>query len=254
VCRSSGAISHAFAFENPAIAAATDAHQPAALAAACDARHNSVGRHEGSTTMAERTPGTTEAQTASDHAAPRSPELITSQTSRLLIVDVQDKLLALVPSGERLVHNCRRLLDAAKIVGVPAFATEQYPQGLGPTSAELASRLGSIPSKVCFSCAPALNWGTAAESADDRDQVVVAGMEAHVCVLQTVLDLLAAGFRVYVPADAVASRFELDARVAIERMACCGATITTVESVLFEWCERAGTPEFKQIQRLVIEG
>jgi nicotinamidase-related amidase len=184
----------------------------------------------------------------------RSPEILAAENSRLLIVDVQEKLLPLIPVAERLVHNCRRLLDGARIVSVPSFATEQYPKGLGRTKAELAERLGTIPDKVCFSCVPALGWGTAAELADDRDQIVVAGMETHVCVLQTVLDLIAGGFRVYVPADAVASRSEMDWRIALERMASSGATITTVESVLFEWCRQAGTPVFKEIQKLIIEG
>src|SRR5262249_35735813 len=99
-----------------------------------------------------------------------------------------------------------------------------------------------------------LDWGTAAEQADQRHQVVVAGIEAHVCVLQTVLDLVAAGFQVFVPTDAVASRGDLDRDVALERMAGCGATIVTTEAVLFEWCETAGTPEFRQISKLVKEG
>lgn len=184
----------------------------------------------------------------------RSPELLTSENSRLLIVDMQEKLLPLIPAAEQLVHNCRRLLDGAKIVSVPAFGTEQYPKGLGHTKAELAERLGPMPEKVCFSCVPALGWGTAAELTDDRDQIVVAGMETHVCVLQTVLDLIAGGFRVHVPADAVASRSEMDWQIALERMASSGATITTVEAVLFEWCRQAGTPVFKEIQKLIIEG
>jgi nicotinamidase-related amidase len=179
---------------------------------------------------------------------------LASETSRLLIVDVQEKLLPLIPVAERLVHNCRRLLDGAKIVSVPAFATEQYPKGLGLTKAQLAERLGPIPDKDCFSCVPVLDWGTASELTDDRDQIVVAGMETHVCVLQTVLDLIAGGFRVHVPADAVASRSEMDWQIALERMASSGATITTVESVLFEWCRQAGTPVFKEIQKLIIEG
>jgi nicotinamidase-related amidase len=114
--------------------------------------------------------------------------------------------------------------------------------------------LGPVPQKQCFSCVPALNWGHAAEISDDRDQVVVAGMETHVCVLQTVLDLIGSGFRIHVVADAVSSRSEFDWRTALDRMATAGATITTVESALFEWCERAGTPEFKEIQKLIIEG
>ncbi len=184
----------------------------------------------------------------------RNPDLLSATNSRLLIVDVQDKLLPPISNGPRLVHNCRRLIDGAKIVSVPVYGTEQYPQGLGPTTAELATRMGPRVEKVIFSCAAVLGWGQAADVTDEREQVVVAGMETHVCVMQTVLDLIAGGFRVYVPVDAVGSRGELDAKVALERMAASGATLTTVESVLFEWCEKAGTPEFKQIQKLIIEG
>jgi nicotinamidase-related amidase len=184
----------------------------------------------------------------------RHPDLLSAGNSRLLIVDVQDKLLPPISNATRLVHNCRRLLDAAKIVAVPVFGTEQYPQGLGATTAELASRMGPRLGKVIFSCAPVLGWGQAADASDDREQVVVAGMETHVCVMQTVFDLLAGGFRVYVPVDAVGSRGEVDSQIALDRMANSGAALTTVESVLFEWCEKAGTPEFKQIQKLIIEG
>jgi nicotinamidase-related amidase len=184
----------------------------------------------------------------------RNPDLLSAANSRLLIVDVQDKLLPPIGNGPRLVHNCRRLIAGAKIVSVPVYGTEQYPQGLGPTTAELATRMGPRLAKVIFSCAAVLGWGQAADVTDEREQVVVAGMETHVCVMQTVLDLIAAGFRVHVPVDAVGSRGELDARIALERMAASGATLTTVESVLFEWCEKAGTPEFKQIQKLIVEG
>jgi nicotinamidase-related amidase len=183
----------------------------------------------------------------------RSPELVGRDSSRLLIVDVQEKLLPLIPTGRRLVHNCRRLLDAAKLLNVPIFGTEQYPKGLGRLVPELAERVGKVSDKVCFSCVPALRWGNAANLSDDRDQIVVAGMEAHVCVQQTVFDLMAAGFRVYIPADAVASRAELDWRFALDRMSTGGATVTTVESILFEWCQQAGTPEFKEIQKLIVE-
>lgn len=184
----------------------------------------------------------------------RSGDLLARDSSRLLIVDVQEKLLAAVPGRDRLVAQCGKLMDGAKILGVPTFATEQYPQGLGPTTPVLAERLGTAAAKVRFSCAEVLDWGTAAEQGDQRFQIVVAGMEAHVCVLQTVLDLLAAGYQVFVPADAVASRNEVDHRVALERMIGCGATIVTTESVLFEWCEVAGTPEFKQISQLIKQG
>lgn len=184
----------------------------------------------------------------------RSPELMSRHAARLLIVDVQEKLIPAIPVREKLVHNCRRLIEAARLFDVPVAATEQYPRGLGGTVRELAELIGDIPDKSRFSCAEVLNWGAAAEQPDDRWQVVVAGMEAHVCVLQTVLDLLSQGYRVFVVADAVASRGKLDWKIALERMAEGGAIITTIESVLFEWCEVSGTPEFKEVSRLVKEG
>lgn len=184
----------------------------------------------------------------------RSGDLLARASSRLLIVDVQEKLLPAIPARDQLIANCAKLIEGAKILGVPVSATEQYPQGLGSTTPKLATQLGAAASKVRFSCAEVLDWGTAAEQTDQRFQVVVAGMEAHVCVLQTVLDLLALGYQVFVPADGIASRKELDHQVALERMTSCGATIVTVESVLFEWCEVAGTPEFKQISQLIKQG
>ena len=183
----------------------------------------------------------------------RSNELLGRGDSRLLIVDVQERLVPAIPVAGQVIRNCRRLIQGAKILGVPVFATEQYPNGLGGTVPELAAELGDRPDKVRFSCAECLNWGVAGEQPDDRFKVVVAGLEAHVCVLQTALDLTAQGFRAYVPADAVASRHKLDWKIALRRLADSGATLTTTESVLFEWCETAGTPEFKQISRLVRE-
>lgn len=180
----------------------------------------------------------------------RSPALLNREDSRLLIVDMQEKLLRLMPGVQPVIDNCVLLVEAARILGVPVHSTEQYPQGLGPTIEPLRTLLGELPPKLHFSCCPALDW-TASAGGADRTKVVVAGIEAHVCVQQTVLDLLAAGFAVYLVADAVASRHEMDARYALQRMRDSGATITTAEAVLFEWCEVAGTPEFKQISALV---
>jgi nicotinamidase-related amidase len=170
----------------------------------------------------------------------------------LLVVDVQEKLIGLIPGHERLVWNIRRLLDGAKILGVCAAGTEQYPQGLGKTVSELAERLPAIPDKVCFSCGAC---GDIFHQWDERgiSRVLVAGIEAHVCVQQTVLDLLAHGRRVYVAADAIGSRFEIDYQIALRRMESAGATLTTTEAALFEWCQRSGTPQFKQISQLVRE-
>jgi hypothetical protein len=181
----------------------------------------------------------------------RSPELLSRHESRLLIVDVQEKLVPMIAGIYRMLANCRMLLQGAKILGVPAFVTEQYPKGLGKTVPQLAELLDPAAEKLRFSCAEVLDWGVATAQPDNRFQIVVAGIEAHVCVLQTVLDLLGSGFQVYVAADAVSSRDEFDRRIAFDRMSAGGATIVTTESVLFEWCEQSGTPEFKQISQLI---
>ncbi len=170
----------------------------------------------------------------------------------LLVIDVQEKLLPAIADGPRVAWNVRRLIDAAKILAMPVAATEQYPKGLGPTVPELAARLGSMPSKLTFSAG-----GCPEIFADLRSRgfykILVCGIEAHVCVAQTVFDLLADGWRVYVAVDAVGSRFEIDCRTALGRIDSAGAALTTAEAAMFEWCEAAGTPEFKEISRLAHE-
>jgi nicotinamidase-related amidase len=185
-------------------------------------------------------------------AAPlaRSPELMNRDDAALLVVDMQARLLPLIPGHERLIWNCRRLIDGAKILGVAVAATEQYPQGLGPTTPELAQRLDAIPAKLAFS---SCECGEIFAGWRDRGiwKILVCGIETHVCVGQTVHDLLAEGFRVYVAADAVGARGPIDHEIALRRMDSAGATLTTTEAALFEWCGRAGSPEFKQISQLV---
>jgi nicotinamidase-related amidase len=183
---------------------------------------------------------------------PRSPELMSADDTGLLVIDVQTKLIGLIPEHQRIVWNIRRLLDGAKILGLIAAATEQYPQGLGGTVPELAERLGNIPGKACFSC------GACSEIFRQWDErgitrVLVAGIEAHVCVQQTALDLIATGRRVYVAVDAIGSRYDIDYQIALRRMESAGATLTTTEAALFEWCQRSDTPQFKEISRLVKE-
>jgi nicotinamidase-related amidase len=182
----------------------------------------------------------------------RSPELMNRDDTALLVVDVQEKLLPLIPGSTKLVWNIRRLLDGAAALGVRVLATEQYPQGLGPTTAELAQRLENIPAKLAFSCA---ECGDLFTGLADQGiwKILVCGIETHVCVSQTVHDLLGEGFRVYVAADAVAARGSVDHEIALRRMDSSGATLTTTEAALFEWCERAGSPEFKTISALVRE-
>jgi len=183
---------------------------------------------------------------------PRSPELMSRDDSALLVVDVQDKLVPFIPNHQRLVWNIRRLLDGAKVLDVPATGTEQYPRGLGSTTEVLASRLGEIPEKLTFSC------GGCPQVFDQfRDagicKLLIDGIEAHVCVQQTVLDALADGFQVYLAVDACGARHEIDYQTALRRMESSGAILTTTEAALFEWCDVAGTSEFKQISALVRE-
>lgn len=185
-------------------------------------------------------------------ALPRSPLLLTAGDSALLIVDVQEKLLPLITDAERMVWNCRRLIDAFKLFDVPVAATEQYPQGLGPTVAELAERLPQPPAKIAFSCGACGEIFAAWESLGIH-KILLAGIETHVCVQQTAHDLLAAGFAVFVAADAVAARFAIDHETALRRMDSAGVTVTTTEAAMFEICERAGTPQFKQLSQLVRE-
>lgn len=180
----------------------------------------------------------------------RSPELLTRHDSRLLIVDMQAKLLPHIHDHEAVLKKCAMLVEAAQLLGLPAFATEQYPQGLGQTVEPLATLIPSRPSKLRFSAADCLGWGLCSPQ-ESRYRVVLAGIEAHICVLQTAFDLLAAGFQVFVVADATSSRSPRDHEWALRRLASGGATVTTAEAVLFEWCESAEAPEFKRISQLV---
>lgn len=183
---------------------------------------------------------------------PRSPELMNPEETALLVVDAQEKLLAVVPGAERVVWNIRRLLDAAAVLGVPSAATEQYPEKLGPTAAVLAERLGSTESKLAFSGACCGTFPTDWKDAGVY-RVLVCGIETHVCVGQTALDLSASGFGVYVAVDAVAARQAVDHDTALRRMESAGIILTTTEAAMFEWCRVAGTAEFKQISELAKE-
>lgn len=180
------------------------------------------------------------------------PLQMSAADTALLVIDVQEKLVSKILNAGALVRNAAFLIDAARLLNLPVAATEQYPKGLGPTVAELAQRLPHRPDKVAFSCCaiPAVAEGfrTAA-----RPKVMLAGIEAHVCVLQTALDLLAADFRVFIPADGVGSRYAVDHEFALRRLERAGAVVTTAEAAVFEWVGGAGHPQFKQISKLVQE-
>ncbi len=183
----------------------------------------------------------------------RSPGLLSRRRSRLLVIDVQEKLVPATVGAESVVANCVRLVKAAEVLGVETIVTEQYPKGLGETVSALASQLPEPIEKLSFSAAAVVGWTAESQQLESRDQVVVCGIEAHVCVLQTVMDFLSAGLQVHVVADAVGSRFEFDRETALKRMRDEGAVVTTTEAVLFELCETAEAPEFKQISAIVRE-
>ncbi len=179
-----------------------------------------------------------------------NPLLMTPDNTVLLVIDMQAKLLPWIRFGDKVAWNTRRLLDGAEIFGLPFLGTEQYRQGLGPTIEPLAAKLGEMPDKLHFSSYDAVSEKLAELG---RPKVLIAGIEAHVCVQQTALDLLSLGYEVYLAVDAIGSRFAADRKFALRRMESSGVTLTTTESALFEWCRVAGTPQFKQISQLVRE-
>ncbi|MGO9115317.1 MAG: hydrolase [Thermoguttaceae bacterium] len=181
-----------------------------------------------------------------------SSELMSRSDSALLVVDVQEKLVPAIIAAARIVWNVRRLIDGAKVLGLPVMASEQYPRGLGPTVVELASRLEDRPAKLSFSCRE-LPQLFADLRQRNIEKLLICGIETHVCIQQTALDLLADGWRAYVAVDAVGSRHDLDHQIALRRMESSGAVLTTTEAALFEWCRAARTPEFQRISRIVQE-
>jgi nicotinamidase-related amidase len=186
------------------------------------------------------------------NAFARSPELMSAGDTGLLVIDVQQKLIPAIDGHTHIVWNIRRLIDAAKALGLPILATEQYPQGLGPTTAELLPRLDRVFTKTAFSCGGSAELSHELRSLGPR-KWLVSGIEAHVCVQQSVLDLLAEGFSIYVAADAIGSRYKTDYETALKRIESSGATLTTVEAAMFEWCQDSKAPQFKQISQLARE-
>jgi nicotinamidase-related amidase len=170
----------------------------------------------------------------------------------LLVIDVQEKLMVKIPGAAALERNIAFLIDGARLLDVPVVATEQYPKGLGPTVPELARRVPERPDKLGFSCCaiPSVVDGFRLKG---RSRIVLAGIESHVCVLNTALDLLAAEFRVYVAVDAVGSRFAIDHETALRRLERAGVVLTTVETALFEMVAGAQHPRFKEVSALVQE-
>jgi len=172
--------------------------------------------------------------------------ILSRQRAALVLIDVQEGFRGYETFGP-VAAACAKLLRGARILGLPRIVTEQYPKGLGATVSEVGLEDESPLEKTVFSAVRADGFDL-----DGRDQAVVCGIETHVCVSQTVLDLLESGVEVHVPADGVGSRHEIDYERGLERLQRAGASVGTVESILFELLERAGTPEFKSIQKLIL--
>lgn len=170
----------------------------------------------------------------------------------LLVIDVQEKLVPKLFDPAPVVRNIGFLLDAARLLNLPVQCSEQYPRGLGATVPELAGKLPERPDKVAFSCCavPSIVQTFHREA---RPKIVLCGIETHVCVLHTALDLLALDFRVFIAVDAVCSRSRIDHDIALRRLERMGAILTTSEMCVFEWIGGAGHPQFKAISQLIQE-
>ena len=172
------------------------------------------------------------------------------ERTALVVIDVQEGFRKAVPDFERVSKATATLVEGAEAIGIPVVISEQYPKGLGETAPEVAERLpdgAKRLEKLVFSAAEADGFDLGG-----RDQALVCGIETHVCVNQTVLDLLGNGVEVQVAEDAVGSRSAENKRIGLEKMEQAGAVMTSVETALFELLGRAGTDEFKQVQKLVL--
>ena len=182
----------------------------------------------------------------------RFSKLLKPETTALLVIDIQERILPVINNYQRVVDNTLKLIKGFKTLDLPIFYTEQYPKGLGPTVQSIVNELRDIKpfDKMSFSCSGAGNLFDELKSKNIL-QVVVCGIEAHVCVQQTVLDLIENGFQVSLAADAVSSRKDIDYSVAINRMRHHGVEVSTTESILFELLKICGTPQFKEISKIV---
>ncbi len=178
--------------------------------------------------------------------------LLNVSSSQLLVVDVQERLLPVMTDADACLANIVRLSKAARYFGLPITVSEQYPRGLGPTVApirEACDGAAQIASKMTFSCGR--DEAIAAQIDAGGSQLVLCGIEAHVCVLQSALDFTAAHKDVFVVVDAVASREAASKDIALRRLENAGVTLVTAEMVIFEWLGRAGTADFKALQPLI---
>jgi nicotinamidase-related amidase len=182
-------------------------------------------------------------------------DFVQRENVSLVVIDMQERLMNAIPEGKResAIKNAAVLIETAKAFEMPITVTEQYPRGLGPTIPEIRDCIGDgfkPIEKVVFSCARSPEFNLAIEETHKR-QALICGIETHVCVLQTVIDMVNNGYVLYVPADAVASRKELDWEKGISLIEKAGAVVGTTEAFIFQLLERAGTEDFKKISKLL---
>lgn len=182
------------------------------------------------------------------HPLPDPRPLLLTRACRLAIIDAQDRLLAAIDGADQVVARCEVLVHAAQRLGIPVAATEQNPQGIGPTTARLAAHIPLRFGKVHFA---ASNQGDFLSWAAAGGTILLAGTEAHVCVLQTALGLSGLGLKVAVVTDAIGSRRASDKQAALDRLRHHQVELVSSEMVVFEWLERYDRPEFKELLRLI---
>jgi nicotinamidase-related amidase len=178
--------------------------------------------------------------------------MLTGADTLLLIVDIQEKLVRAMHDREDLIRKAQQLVQGARVLNLPILCTEQNPKGLGPTVPDIAAHLpaASPISKFSFGCCACEDFERALQ-ASARRNLLLAGIETHVCVYQTALELLAQGYRVEVVADACSSRTLSNKQIGLDKMRAAGAAVTSVETALFELLKVAEGPIFKQILNIV---
>lgn len=178
--------------------------------------------------------------------------LLEKEEAVFVIVDIQERLAAVMSERQKVIDNCLHLVEISRLLSIPIVVTEQYPKGLGPTVSEIRAALPSYDpdEKISFSCCEDAEF-IKRLYATGRKKVILAGMETHVCVLQTCIGLLKEGYPAHVVGDAVCSRTKADFKTGLEYMRDAGAVITGTETVLFQLLEKAGTDEFKIISKRI---
>ena len=182
----------------------------------------------------------------------KSSHMIIRDEACLVVVDVQEKLFPYVENREEIKKKIIKLIKTSKLFSIPILVSEHYPKGLGRTIDEILKEIETVPKieKVTFSCGGSEDFNEKLSSIGKK-KIILCGIETHICVAQTVFDMLENGYKIFVAADAVSSRKSLDHNLGVERMREAGAVITTTEAVMYELMEEAANPLFKEFLKLV---